>query len=188
MQINNQYDHCYLHHHYRDIEIEKLATMSARNNRRWCLDIILIFGYTFVCSALASGLLKCALAYPTANLNMFAPAFNKLDSNGGNGPSSTNGIGSSGAGLAKSSDDSAERSFHQLVNSNSNSDSTLIGELKPNASALEMMLLRNKIANTILSMQEMDKQQARHSAQQDAIATSADCFIEVTRVSRQIRS
>lgn len=58
-------------------------------------------------------------------------------------------------------------------------ESTVIGEIKPNASELELMLLKNKITNTIMRMEEMKKASI-------AEPTNGDCFIEVTRVSVQV--
>jgi len=96
----------------------------------------------------------------------------------------------------------AEHSFRQFISGSSNPESTLIGELKPNASSLEQMLLRNKIANTISLMQELDKQDQMmreqhnggvvgpalqsHSLGDESSAHThrADCYIEVTRVER----
>lgn len=42
-----------------------------------------------------------------------------------------------------------------------------------------MTAIRNKIAKTILGMQEMDKASTNESPE----PASADCFVEVTRVS-----
>lgn len=75
----------------------------------------------------------------------------------------------------------AEKSFQQFIHSRPE-QSTMIGEIKPNASELEMLLMRNKIASTILSMQEMDKALESQSFEKE-VMTDTDCFIEVTRVS-----
>lgn len=75
----------------------------------------------------------------------------------------------------------AEQSFHQFIHSKP--DSTIIGELKPNSSELEIMLLKNKIASTIQSMQEMEKANNVRSPSYGHDQNGADCFIEVTRVS-----
>lgn len=83
----------------------------------------------------------------------------------------------------KTPKDPAELSFQQFINSDSR-ESTIIGELKPNASALELMLSKNKIADTILSMQEMDKQAQKSAAKSaNELPMQADCYIEITRVS-----
>lgn len=76
----------------------------------------------------------------------------------------------------------AEKSFQQFIHSKPE-QSTLIGEFRPNASELEIMLMKNKIASTIMSMQEMDK--ALESGSLEKEVTDSECFIEVTRVSNQ---
>lgn len=74
----------------------------------------------------------------------------------------------------------AEKSFKQFIHSRPD-QSTIIGEFKPNASEYEIMLMKNKIASTIMSMQEMDKALENENLEKEL--TSAECFIEVTRVS-----
>ena len=63
----------------------------------------------------------------------------------------------------------------------------MIGELKPNASALELMLLKNKIASTIQTMRLMEKQeQLQRELQAVSVAQDhrIECYIEVTRVEK----
>lgn len=135
--------------------------MLVIHNSRCCLDLILIFCYAFVCIAIGFGNFNQVQALPAASVDFFSPPANKIESKSDN-------------------DDSAvEQSFHQFINSKP--ESTIIGELKPNASALELMLLRNKISNTIQRMQEMEKQAPTSASQPNSV--SAECFIEVTRVS-----
>lgn len=98
-----------------------------------------------------------------------------------NGATATN-AGSSGGAAAE------QTSFHQFI-SNTPSESTIIGEFKPNASEQDMLVLRNKIAATIMSMQEMSKkEQQQRERQLQAVAArqvlQAECFIEVTRVDK----
>lgn len=59
-------------------------------------------------------------------------------------------------------------------------DSTVIAEFKPNASDLDLMLLRNKIANTIASMKDSERDQLNRGSD----GSQNQCFIEVTKVSR----
>lgn len=72
----------------------------------------------------------------------------------------------------------AERGFRKFIESASSPDSTIIGEFKPNASDLELVLLRNKIADAIASIQELNKHDKAESR-----PNQADCYIDVTRVS-----
>jgi hypothetical protein len=89
--------------------------------------------------------------------------------------------------------ETAEQSFRKFIEPVS---STVIGEIKPNASSLEMMLLRDKIASTIASMKEKenernapmmgsvvldDYQPAGGAAITTSGASITDCYIEVTR-------
>lgn len=53
----------------------------------------------------------------------------------------------------------------------------MIGEIKANASDLEMMMMRAKIASAILDMQETEK------TPPIVRAPLGECFIEVTKVS-----
>lgn len=76
----------------------------------------------------------------------------------------------------------AEQSFRQFIDS-TQTNSTIIGELKPNASASELMALRNKIADTILSMQEKEQKRQRELEARQKLET-AECYIEVTRVEK----
>lgn len=72
-----------------------------------------------------------------------------------------------------------EKSFQQFINSKSGV-STEIGQIKPNASELDILMLKNKIANTILKMKELEKTPMAVNANQ------AECYIEVTKVSVKI--
>lgn len=84
-------------------------------------------------------------------------------------------------GLAKSVgnkegalEEESARSFHQFMQLKP--ESTVIGELKPNASDAEVEELRTKIAATIMGMQLMDKSGSGR-ADIIAIPTGADCSI-----------
>lgn len=76
----------------------------------------------------------------------------------------------------------AERqSFQQFIRSKPGS--TVLGELKPNASAKEVALLRDKIAKTIRSLEALDSISAELKDLEPM--TNNECFIEVTKVSTQ---
>lgn len=130
------------------------------SNTKFSLKMIAIF---CVASASLIALAQLIEAQPTASVNLFSP--NKID----DGKPTT----------LSAKDSAAEQSFHQFINSKP-TESTVIGEIKPNATALELMMLRNKIANTILTMQEMEKQ-SNSLAPNEHATTSAECYIEVTR-------
>lgn len=78
-----------------------------------------------------------------------------------------------------------EQSFKDYVKSVP--DSTVVGHVRPNASELELILLRKKIADTILAMQELEREKARQKEDKNRQPiTDAECFIEVTKVSRAL--
>ena len=141
--------------------------MSAASTRVWtsraCLALALLMiallgylGFAFASPAAGS------LSLP-AQTNKFAP----------NQP----------AALSDEQRLSAGSDFHQFINSKSSEDSTIIGKIKPNSSVQEMNVLQNKIHDTILRIQELER------AKQN-VATfgepQADCYIELTRVSWRV--
>lgn len=81
---------------------------------------------------------------------------------------------------------SADKSFQQFISSKPSQESTIIGEIKPNASNLEKLLLRAKVADIIRGMQEMESAGKKNSSGA-AESDPAECYIEVTRVSQSSR-
>ena len=57
-------------------------------------------------------------------------------------------------------------------------ESIVIGHLKPNASELELLMLKRKINDAIIGIKELEKKS--HSA---TSSEQAECYIEVTKVS-----
>lgn len=172
-----------------------MHTLNRQNNSRQLHRVDLTLVVVVACSALA--LANSAQAYPTASIDFYSTAnklndFAKSTSTAPMDEVSSSG-GAAAAAAAAASGDSApsaaplagsDVNFHQFINSKSTPESTIIGELKPNSSAWELMLLRSKIAETILKMQEADhKQQQLQNIQPPSHLDGAECFIEVTRVS-----
>lgn len=67
--------------------------------------------------------------------------------------------------------------------------STIVGHLNSNATEEELMVLRKKIADTILGMQQLEREKEERRLQDGSKALETaepECYIEVTRVSGSI--
>lgn len=148
----------------RIMSLAPLRLETKRRKQLACLWLAL--------AATAFCLVTVTQAYPTAaDLGLFASSdlsSNKLDPGAGlplvpeaelqqaAAAAAAGSIGGSPLnGGAKQSAD-----FHEFISSGK-PDSTIIGELKPNASAEEMAELRNNIAKAISKMQALDRQEQR---------------------------
>lgn len=125
------------------------------------MNLLLSIGATVWLMVIVCSCLTKVDCYPTASVSLFSNG-NKLED--------------------KLSDENSEQSFQQFIQTKP--DSVLIGQLKPNASQLDMMLLKKKIASTILSMQELENKSNNNNGRLLSSDTGSDCFIEVTRVER----